>query len=358
MTVRETETPLISVHFPMEPEDMQKVLGERLEPDVYDGKAYIQVSQFYISKLEMFGVVPSLMSSWCMRISAYVKLKNSQPPGEKGYVILSADFDSSISGTIMTSGCKKSQLGTMCGTIAANQTEERDGKVFTVVQDKTLLLRLAAKQVPISNTAFLEWANQRYVRYQLSEDKKELRRGLQPENEKTFEGSYELEPFGIKPFISAVFQTKYAGYGWGYLDNITDPCERGRCVFYEKAVFLDENAETLSIVSNTVAGFQPLASGTRGANVWGSGTYFARDAKYVADGGFCGQPAADGTRQMLVCLLMTGVPCLGDPDHKGVLPFRNKPHRYNCSVDSLSSPEIFIVQHPGSALPAYLITFA
>ena len=82
-----------------------------------------------------------------------------------------------------------------------------------------------------------------------------------------------------------------------------------------------------------------------------------------------------------------------------VLPFRNKPHRYNCSVDSLSSrkltewvcdwsssvhsasaslergPEIFIVQHPGSgypfpevtqcfdflagsALPAYLITFA
>ncbi|CAE7241778.1 PARP14 [Symbiodinium necroappetens] len=55
---------------------------------------------------------------------------------------------------------------------------------------------------------------------------------------------------------------------------------------------------------------------------------------------------------------MTGVPCLGDPDHKGVLPFRNKPHRYNCSVDSLSSPEIFIVQHPGSALPAYLITFA
>jgi len=113
-----------------------------------------------------------------------------------------------------------------------------------------------------------------------------------------------------------------------------------------------------SIVSNTVAGFQPLASGTRGANVWGSGTYFARDAKYVADGGFCGQPAADGTRQMLVCLLMTGVPCLGDPDHKGVLPFRNKPHRYNCSVDSLSSPEIFIVQHPGSALPAYLITFA
>lgn len=55
---------------------------------------------------------------------------------------------------------------------------------------------------------------------------------------------------------------------------------------------------------------------------------------------------------------MTGLPCLGDPAHRGVLPFRNKPHRYHSSVDSLSSPEIFITQHAGAALPAYLITFS
>jgi len=113
-----------------------------------------------------------------------------------------------------------------------------------------------------------------------------------------------------------------------------------------------------SIVSNPVAGFQPLASGTRGASLWGLGTYFAREAKYVADGGFCGQPAADGTRRMLMCLTSTGIPCLGDPNHKGVLPFRRRPHRYHCSVDSVSSPEIYIAQHAGAAQPAYLITFA
>jgi hypothetical protein len=112
-----------------------------------------------------------------------------------------------------------------------------------------------------------------------------------------------------------------------------------------------------SIISNPLAGFQPLASGSRLGSVWGSGTYFARDAKYVFGGNFC-QPAADGTRQILMCLAMTGFPCLGDPDQKGVLPFREKPHRYHSSVDSLSSPEIFIVQHPSAAYPAYLITFA
>lgn len=112
-----------------------------------------------------------------------------------------------------------------------------------------------------------------------------------------------------------------------------------------------------SIISNPLAGFQPLASGSRLGSVWGSGTYFARDATYVLGGNFC-QRAADGTRQMLMCLAMIGFPCLGDPEQKGVLPFREKPHRCNSSVDSLSSPEIFIVQHPSAAYPAYLITFA
>lgn len=78
---------------------------------------------------------------------------------------------------------------------------------------------------------------------------------------------------------------------------------------------LSENLE--SIVSCRMAGFQPLAAGSRGSLVWGSGTYFAREARYVSEGGFCGKPNPDGTRQMLLCLLMTGLPCLGDPQHKG-----------------------------------------
>uniref|UniRef100_A0A7S2QAL2 EF-hand domain-containing protein n=1 Tax=Zooxanthella nutricula TaxID=1333877 RepID=A0A7S2QAL2_9DINO len=123
--------------------------------------------------------------------------------------------------------------------------------------------------------------------------------------------------------------------------------------------FHGADAEAIdSIVSSPVAGFQPLTSGSRAASLWGSGTYFARDAKYVADGGFCGQPAADGTLRMLMCLLMSGMPCVGDQEQKGVLPFRCKPHRYNCTVDCLSSPEIYITQHAGAAHAAYLVTFA
>lgn len=111
-----------------------------------------------------------------------------------------------------------------------------------------------------------------------------------------------------------------------------------------------------SIVNNPMAAFQPLMSGTRLGSVWGSGTYFARDAKYVVDSNLC-QPDETGSRKMLMCLLMTGMSCLGSPGHKGVLPYRRKPYRYNSSVDSLSSPEIFVMQHPGAAHPAYVVTF-
>jgi len=112
-----------------------------------------------------------------------------------------------------------------------------------------------------------------------------------------------------------------------------------------------------SIVSDPVAGFQPLTTGMRNTPLWGPGAYFARDAQYVSEGQFCGPAAADGTRQMLLCLLAVGLPCLGDPEHRGVLPFRRQPHRYHSSVDSLSSPEIFALQHPGAAYPAYVVTF-
>mmetsp|Transcript_61530 Transcript_61530/g.163612 ORF Transcript_61530/g.163612 Transcript_61530/m.163612 type:complete len:576 (-) Transcript_61530:106-1833(-) len=110
------------------------------------------------------------------------------------------------------------------------------------------------------------------------------------------------------------------------------------------------------IVRDPVAGFQPLLGGSRASTVWGPGTYFARDAKYVYDGGFC-RVLPDGSRQILLCLLMTGMPCLGDPEHKGLLPIRSGRHRYNSSVDYLSNPEIFITQYPQAAYPAYVITF-
>jgi len=145
-----------------------------------------------------------------------------------------------------------------------------------------------------------------------------------------------------------------------YFDTVKKSCARMGVEFipsvHTRWLFHGSNAID-SILSNPVHGFQPLTSGSAGAAVWGRGTYFARDAGYVASGPFCGQPQPDGTRRMLLCYVTTGMSCAGSPQHTGILPIRQEPHRYNSTVDSLASPEVFIIQHPGAAYPAYVITF-
>merc|ERR1719401_425827 len=99
-------------------------------------------------------------------------------------------------------------------------------------------------------------------------------------------------------------------------------------------------------------GFQPLAASSHSNGFWGSGAYFARDARHAIEAQLC------SSNQIILFLLMTGIPCLGAPEQNGILPFRQKPHRYNSAVDSLSNPELFVLHHPGAAYPAYLISFS
>ena len=91
-------------------------------------------------------------------------------------------------------------------------------------------------------------------------------------------------------------------------------------------------------------------------SLWGKGIYFARDASYSH--GFAGRDTK-GRKQMLMCLVVTGVSCLGYKDMPFVSPFvdRDKRHVYNSAVDDLSNPEIFVVPEGRQAMPAYIIHY-
>jgi len=109
-----------------------------------------------------------------------------------------------------------------------------------------------------------------------------------------------------------------------------------------------------SIISDPLNGFKTTLSKT---TMWGTGSYFARDAQYPDDHGFSGQPRSDGTKEMLLCLVVTGMSVLGDESY-AIMPYRRSHHRYNSFVDSLSNPEIFVVSNSSAVLPAYVITYA
>ena len=114
-----------------------------------------------------------------------------------------------------------------------------------------------------------------------------------------------------------------------------------------------------SIISDPVAGFKAVMTERA---LWGPGIYFARDAlySYYATGaikppGFC-ERGSDGTIKILLCLLVTGLPCAADQEMK-LLPFFRKPMRYHSTVDSLSNPQICVLTEGVAVYPAYVISF-
>ena len=101
-------------------------------------------------------------------------------------------------------------------------------------------------------------------------------------------------------------------------------------------------------------GFSELLTGSSTGNLWGKGLYFARDAAYVA-GGYA-RSNGDGSELMLLCHVTTGMCTVGAPE-MSLCPYRKGNFKFNSTVDSLSNPEIFVLQKSAGALPAYVITY-
>mmetsp|Transcript_45730 Transcript_45730/g.106157 ORF Transcript_45730/g.106157 Transcript_45730/m.106157 type:complete len:1040 (+) Transcript_45730:117-3236(+) len=108
-----------------------------------------------------------------------------------------------------------------------------------------------------------------------------------------------------------------------------------------------------SIVSDDISGFKPLMSS---AALWGRGIYFARDAQYPDDHRIV-RIDERGVREVLLCLAVTGMAVLGDPSYRMPPQRRQTSHRYNSYVDSLSDPEIFVVNEAVSAIPHYVVRY-
>jgi len=117
-------------------------------------------------------------------------------------------------------------------------------------------------------------------------------------------------------------------------------------------------AAIASIITDSMSGFKVSMAGSTAGTLWGPGTYLARDPQYCFDHGFYAK-AADGSCKLFLCLVETGMPCVGNPELSlDALPYRQENHRYNSVVDSISNPEIFCLGFSASVYPAYVLTFA
>eukprot|EP01083_Nonionella_stella_P037059 101066_1 len=91
--------------------------------------------------------------------------------------------------------------------------------------------------------------------------------------------------------------------------------------------------------------------------VYGSGTYFARDASYPVNRGFCGKDTSDpNVRFILLCRVIVGEYTTGNKNMK-TIPKKDDGTEYESLVNSISDPTIFVSWRDYHAIPYYLIRF-
>lgn len=81
---------------------------------------------------------------------------------------------------------------------------------------------------------------------------------------------------------------------------------------------------------------------------FGKGTYLAAEAMYSKD---FADVAIDGVSHMFVCKTLIGRPVIGIPGM--VIDIEN----YDCAVDNLMKPRIYVIPNDACILPEYIVAF-
>jgi hypothetical protein len=100
-----------------------------------------------------------------------------------------------------------------------------------------------------------------------------------------------------------------------------------------------------AINSIAAGGFNPEYNKT---SAYGKGTYFAKKAAYSFN---YMKEGRDGVAYMFLCTVLTGRMCPG----RSQLVIDTE--KYDCAVDNVDNPSIFVSPHAAAAYPKYIISF-
>ena len=128
--------------------------------------------------------------------------------------------------------------------------------------------------------------------------------------------------------------------------------------------YLFHGTSSQDVVNKIVKDRDGFSDALNTNQVWGPGTYFARDSIVsAAYGRTCKDDV--GHYMLILCLVVAGIPMVGDglntndPNKLGrhfPAMHPDSPLRYSSYVDSAANPEYFVTNN-GYAYPAYVIHY-
>ena len=232
LPIEETDKDMLYCNFEVEPEHLEAYLNEKLEPELYEGKAWVTAMMFELSTLKLvtpLGKFPLGGGSELFKLTTNVVRRDT---GEKGYLLMNLDFPSGAQGWLQKIGCSATQPGVDCG--ASTSVLEKSTAQLSAYDDATFEVDFQVTSTP---------EDPRFLHYVIDRPLKVLQQGVRgvvrvaEQEGKEAKSNYKGYVVKVKSLKSSVFATRWPAF------EVNESAFR--CFWAQQLVFVDHDADTI-----------------------------------------------------------------------------------------------------------------
>ena len=235
LPIEESDKDMLYCNFPVSPENLQSYLNPKLQPELYDGQAWVTAMIFQVASLKL---QTPLGKIWLGGGSELFKLTTNvvrRETGDKGYLLMNLDFPSSAEGWIQKMGCSATQPGVKCGASTAD-LQKTGAKLQSSYDEVTF-------DVDFQVTS--EHEDPKFLQYVINRPYKVLQDGpeglvrMAQQEGKASPGNYQAYRMKVHSLVSSVFAKR-----WPSL-KVDESLTSARCFWADQLVFVDHDGEKI-----------------------------------------------------------------------------------------------------------------
>lgn len=233
LPIEESDKDMLYCNFPVSPENLQSYLNPKLQPELYEGQAWVTAMIFQVASLKL---KTPLGKIWLAGGSELFKLSTNvvrRETGDKGYLLMNLDFPSSAEGWRM--GCSATQPGVKCGASTADL--QKTGAHLASSYDEVTF------DVDFQVTS--EHEDPKFLQYVINRPYKVLQDGpeglvrMAHQEGKASPGNYQAYRMKVHSLVSSVFAKR-----WPSL-KVDESLTFARCFWADQLVFVDHDGEKI-----------------------------------------------------------------------------------------------------------------
>lgn len=235
LPIEESDKDMLYCNFPVELSNLQSYLNPKLQPELYDGKAWVTAMIFEVASLKLqtpLGKIPLGGGSELFKLTTNV-VRNQT--GDKGYLLMNLDFPSSAQGWVQKMGCSATQPGVQCGASTADL--EKSGSAHLTSYDQVTF------DVDFQVTS--EHEDSKFLQYVINRPYKALQDGprgvvrMAHQEGKAAASNYQGYHIKVRSLVSSVFAKR-----WPSL-KVEETVTAARCFWANQLVFVDHDGEKI-----------------------------------------------------------------------------------------------------------------